>query len=1259
MKKKTLSMIMGLILGVTTVFGSIGTTAVTVSAASGEVTDADCADNNTDAPAADEVVPDANQYKYQKDELAAFCHFGPNTFNEVEWGEHYGNRSPADIFTLSNNFDADTLVSTLKNAGFKKVIVTAKHHDGFCIWNSAYTDYCVKNTHYKNGKGDVLAEISEACTKYGLDMGLYLSPWDIHEPSYGYYDANGNATTKENDVLDYNDYYNNQLTEILSSDKYGNNGHFVEVWMDGAKGSGANAQEYDFTRWFNTIQKYEGIQANYDADCMLFGAGAYTTVRWIGNEDGVAYEDTWSKSNVNVNANTIDSNGNTPYTKGYENGNKWTVPECDGRITSGWFWGTNKCTPKTISQLANMYFDSVGHNATMLLNVPPNNQGTVDKPILDRVTEFGQNVEETFRTNLAKATGTTITASNVRGNDVDFKPGNVVDGDDATYWTTDDGTKSGSLTIKWNTAKKFDVVSIEEAIQKGQHINSYTVKYKTSDSANWQTLKTGVTIGAKRLIRTSPVSATQVRITVGTSEGKVPMLSEVGVYKASEGFQLAGSAPEGMETTSVNDTTKFTFSSTGWNPQTGSSYINGQNTWSNKANAEFTYTFDGTKVYLMGTKDPGHGSADVYIDGQLVETINTNATSRSTGTKIFESADLTDGHHTLRVVAKTSAAIGVEAAYVINNGGVGMIELENSAYTMNEESTLDVKVKRVGGTKGTITAKIQPNPGSAIQDDFDTENAPTVTLNEGESEVTVQSAAITRRNTNKTGDRVFSIELTEQTPNNAIIGFNGSARITIKDADANAIDRDKLQTLVDQSAELKENLYSGGWDTFASALKAAQEVLANESATDATIGKAYTALEVAKNALVARTNYTTDDRFQFPWKTGTSATLEAEFATTITEACGATQWRCEIGTGDWASNGKFINSLNKTNTGTDKVEYAYNAKKPGTYHVVATYRSGDTNNGNKLAWSEANNKITAGNITTPHTKVNNVLSVGTVEFDIVVTEAGEGTLILQPVDNSGAPQLDKLEITPKDVALESYDITATASEGGTITAEGLADGKVSVTEGESATFTITPNDGYRVDSLTVDGTAVDVVTEYTFSDVTANHTIAVTFAKDAVTVAKEDLLAAINTANEKLAQTEVYTEASLDALQNAVNEAQAIYDKADATQTEVDNAKANLEAKIAALKAKDDNKKDDSNKGDDKKDDNNGSNNNGGNNNGNTNAGSKNNGSSNNGTANGGNGTSNAVKAAKTGDTANVAGMAMLCLAAGLVAVMARRKRTN
>lgn len=1711
MRKKALSMLMGLALGVTTIFSSVGTMGVTVYAAENGVTDAECTDKDTAAPTPDDTVPDANQYKYQKDELAAFCHFGPNTFNELEWGfdqstqkKLYAGRTPDQIFTLESDFDAETLVTTLKNAGFKKLIVTAKHHDGFCIWNSAYTDYDIASTSYKNGEGDILAEISEACTAANMDMGLYLSPWDVAESTFG---ANGGTIDNA-----YNEYYNNQLEEILSNPKYGNKGHFVEVWMDGANGYNNVPQTYNFEKWFATIQKYEGKEAGYKADCMLFGAGTHTTVRWIGNENGFADDTTWAKSRISngqiyndesQRAGDYKGDPTDGYSNGYEDGNHWTVPEADARITSGWFWGTQKNTPRTLTNLAEMYFRSVGHNATLLLNVPPNNEGKVDQAILDRVVEFGQNVQDTFRTNLAKANGTTITASNVRGNDIDFKPGNAVDDDDATYWTTDDGTTSGSLTIKWDSAKRFDVVSIEEAIQNGQHINSYEVEYKENDNASWQTMERGVTVGSKRLIRTSPISATQVRITVGTSTGKVPQLSEVGVYKASKGFQLSGAAPDGMDSTSVNDTTKFTFSSSGWNPQTGTTYINGQNTWSNKAGASFTYEFDGTKVYLMGTKDPNHGQADVYIDDMdtPVATIDTHDTVRSTGAKIFESADLENGHHTLKLVAKTTAAIGVEAAYVINNGGKGMLEIENDSYTMNENSDLAVKIRRVGGTTGKITARLEPNPGSAIQKHFNTGLIPEVVFENGESEKVISPAAHANRVPTTDGDVYFTLELSSSSP---VIGLASSAKVTILDADA--ITRDSLNTLITESEGLKEHLYSEGWTSFTAALSSAKTVAANQNATDTQIKNAYSTLYAAKEALVVRTQYTADDRFQFPWKTGTSATLEAEFATTITEACGDTQWRCEVNSENWASNGKYINSLNKTNTGTDKVEYAYNAKKPGTYHVVATYRSGDTNNGNKLAWSEANNKITAGNITTPHTKVNNVLSVGTVEFDIVVIEAGEGTLILQPVDNSGAPQLDKLEITPKNVAVESYDITATAGEGGTITAEGLADGKVSVTEGESATFTIaandgyevsdvkvdgtsvgkrtsytfenvdaahtieatfaftnytaanpfefpttkgttktleaeyattiteacgatewrcevnseawasngkyinslnktstgadsvayaynapvagtykvtvtyrsgsdtnklawseqdgkitagqvatpnskvnnalqaktvefnmvvttagagtlvftapdgdspqtdkfdielvkladeadltelqtaitnaeailnaadkdkysaaalvelqelvnagkqlttassqtdvdakkaeitakiadiqtqftitatagnggkiaptgatnvykgtskaftiTPNDGYHVDSLTVDGTAVDVVTEYTFSDVTANHTIAVTFAKDAMTVAKENLLAAINTANEKLAQTDAYTPASLEALQNAVDEAQTVYNKADATQTEVDNAKANVEAKIAALKekadksalrlavkaaegeaaltdkyteesiaalqtaidaanrvladdnatqaevdaqveavnaakaaleekkapvvkeelekavadatevvgatdkyteaslaalqsaidaanavlqnsdatqdeidaavqavkearaalkAKDDDKKDDSNKDDDKKDDNNGSDNNGGNNNGNANNGSNNNGSFNNGSSNNGtaNGTSNVAKAAKTGDTANVAGMAMLCLTAGLVVVMAKRRRTN
>ena len=1710
MKKKTLSMIMGLILGVTTVFGSIGTTAVTVSAASGEVTDADCADNNTDAPAADEVVPDANQYKYQKDELAAFCHFGPNTFNELEWGFNpstqkklYEGRTPDEIFTLESDFDAETLVNTLKNAGFKKLIVTAKHHDGFCIWNSKYTDYDIASTSYKNGEGDILAEISKACTAANMDMGLYLSPWDVAESTFG---SDGGSINNA-----YNEYYNNQLEEILSNPKYGNKGHFVEVWMDGANGYNNVPQTYNFEKWFATIQKYEGKEAGYKADCMLFGAGTHTTVRWIGNENGFADDTTWAKSRISngqiyndesQRAGDYKGDPTDGYSNGYEDGNHWTVPEADARITSGWFWGTQKNTPRTLTNLAEMYFRSVGHNATLLLNVPPNNEGKVDQAILDRVVEFGQNVQDTFKTNLAKADGTTITASNVRGNDIDFKPGNAVDDDDATYWTTDDGTTSGSLTIKWDSAKRFDVVSIEEAIQNGQHINSYKVEYKENDNASWQTMERGVTVGSKRLIRTSPISATQVRITVGTSTGKVPQLSEVGVYKASKGFQLSGAAPDGMDSTSVNDKTKFKFSSSGWNPQTGTTYINGQNTWSNKEGASFTYEFDGTKVYLMGTKDPNHGQADVYIDNMdtPVATIDTHDTVRSTGAKIFESADLKNGHHKLKLVAKTTAAIGVEAAYVINNDGKGMLEIENEPYTMNENSDLAVKIKRVGGTTGEITAKLEPNPGSAIQKHFNTELISTVQFANGESEKVISPAAHANRVPTTDGDVYFTLELSSSSP---VIGLASSAKVTILDADA--ITRDSLNTLITESEGLKEHLYSEGWDAFAKALKTAQEVVANQNATDATIRSAYTELDKAKAALKVREKYTENDRFNFPWRAETSAKLEAEFATemtddteanngypiqindhaqasnrkyvnamgpkdtlkyayhadkagtyhvvmrylsgsdpstknsikiteaggkiaeqevivdpkkesnkpvfadaefdievvtpgdgmivitppkkksgldgngpgidyfiispenvvldkfaitatagkggtittkdltdgkitegenatftitpnsgyeiadvkvdgqsigkktsytfkdvdkdhkieatfafanytaenpfefpttkgtiktleaehatTITEACGATEWRCEVNSEAWASNGKYINSLNKTSTGADSVAYAYNAPVAGTYKVTVTYRSGSDTN--KLAWSEQDGKITASQVATPNSKVNNVLQAKTVEFNMVVTTAGAGTLVFTAPDGD-SPQTDKFDIelvkladeadltelqtaitnaeailnaadkdkysaaalvelqelvnagkqlttassqtdvdakkddiTAKTADIQTqFTITATADNGGTIAPTGAT----KVYKGTSKAFTITPNAGYHVDSLTVDGTAVNVVTEYTFSDVTANHTIAVTFAKDAMTVAKENLLAAINTANEKLAQTDAYTPASLEALQNAVDEAQTVYNKADATQTEVDNAKANVEAKIAALKekadksalrlavkaaegeaaltdkyteesiaalqtaidaanrvladdnatqaevdaqveavnaakaaleekkapvvkeelekavadatevvgatdkytaaslaalqsaidaanavlqdpdatqdeidaavqsikeakealkAKDDNKKDDSNKGDDKKDDNNGSNNNGGNNNGNTNAGSKNNGSSNNGTANGGNGTSNAVKAAKTGDTANVAGMAMLCLAAGLVVVMAKRRRTN
>lgn len=1072
MKKKTarrLALLMAAAMAGTTFFG----TGVPVAQAADEwIGDGELADNSTAAPAPDKVVPNKNQYRYQKDELAAFCHFGPNTFNEIEWGENYGNKTPDEIFKLEKDFDAYNYVEALKDAGFKKLIVTAKHHDGFCIWASGHTTYDVAATSYKDGQGDILAEISAACTEYDMDMGLYLSPWDIHDDSYGYYDQNGQPTDKDNDYLDYNEYYNNQLIEILGSDKYGNDGHFVEVWMDGAKGSGQDAQEYDFVRWFETIQKYEGKEAGYDSDCMLFGAEAYTTVRWIGNENGYAAKNTWSKSKVNKDNNTIDSNSSGGYTIGYEDGNQWTVPEADARITSGWFWGTTKNTPKSITDLGSMYFGSVGNNATFLLNIPPNNEGTVDQAILDRVAEFGNNIEDTFRTNMAADKNASVKASNVRGRDLTYGPGTTVDGDDSTYWTTDEGTNTGSLLIDLGSQKRFDVVSIEEAIQNGQRINSYKVEYRNGDDDDWHLMDEGETIGAKRLVRTSAVRATQVKITVSTPEGKVPMISEVGVYKASDGFELAGMAPDGMDVIDITNNS-FTFSN-GWTDETGPNFIGGTNKWAN-AGASFTLEFEGSKVYLLGTKDPNHGTADIYIDDELVETIDTNAGSRALGQMIFESDDLEHGTHTLRLEVKNKA-IGIESAYVINNGGKGMIGLEADSYTMNEDSHMDVKLIRVGGSTGEVSVLVAPNPGSAIQDDFNTELNTVVTFADGQTEAT--APVETRRNTNQTGDREFSIELTSQT-DDLIVGFNDKATITILDTESSS--KEALQTLVDEGTAAKAEWYTSGWDTYIAAVTDGAAVLKKSDATTDEISAAISAITEAKAGLTAREQYTAEDPFVFPWRQDSSSTLEAEFSQLHNEELASDgQWALQVAEASWASNGKFVNCLNQQDT----ISIPYYAEKAGTYSFTAYYRSGDPNNA--LSWSEPDGKITEDTIIAGAESGN---ATKEVTFDIVVTEAGAGTLVFTGPDKK-SPQLDRFEIVPKEIELGEFTITASAGEGGSISDEG----DTVVTEGESKTYTITADDGYKIADVIVNGESVGAVDTYTFENVSANATIEATFA---------------------------------------------------------------------------------------------------------------------------------------------------------------------
>ena len=1072
--KKWMSMLLA---GVVTTTGFMGGTVTLRAAETTNWIGDEGLSGTADAPEPDKVVPDANQFRYQKEELAAFCHFGPNTFNEIEWGEHYGNKKPSEIFKLKEDFDAETMVKTLKDAGFKKLIVTAKHHDGFCIWDSEYTDYDVKASGYHDasGQSDILAEISAACTAADMDMGLYLSPWDIHEPSYGYKDANGQPTTPDKDVKDYNEFYNNQLKEILSNDKYGNHGKFVEVWMDGAKGSGANAQEYEFKKWFDTIQQYEGKAAGRDADCMLFGAEAYTTVRWIGNELGIAGKDTWSKSKVDKDKNTINSNKQGNATVGFEDGNQWTVPEADARITSGWFWGTQKNTPKTMEELSDMYFNSVGHNATLLLNVPPNNQGKVDKAILDRVTEFGNNIKETFKTNLAKAEGASVKVSSVRENAETFKPGNMIDENDETYWTTSDGTKSGEILIDLGKETKFDVVSIEEAIQNGQRINNYKVEYRNGDSGAWTLLEKGQTIGAKRLCRTSETSARQIKITVETKAGKVPMISEVGVYKSTEDMEKPNPIPKGMEVIDVTDKDVadgkgFKFTGT-WHDENQPQYINGTNTWANK-DAEFELKFHGTKAYLFGTVDPGHGTVEITVDDGKPVTVDTKASKRAVGQRWFETPDLEDADHTIKVKV-TGKAAGIEAAAVINNNGKGMIELEKDAYTMNENETKSLKVKRVGGTKGEIRAKLQPNPGTAIQDDYDTTLIPEIVLGENQTETTADVK--TRRNTNKTGDQYFTAEITDVSEG-AILGFNKKAKITIKDMESS---EGALAALVKECEAYQKDWFTSGWDEFASALKQAKIVLEDKNATPEKRNEAEVALKKAKEGLVKREKYTAEDPFAFPWRKNSSAILEAEFAE-LHNTGENEKWPLKVSDADWASNKKFVNSLENEDT----ITIPYHVEKPGIYHAVVTYRSGSETN--RFSWSDDAGNIQTGSVSAGN-KDSNVTK--TAEFDITVTKAGSGVLTLK--GDAKAPQLDKFEITPKDVKLSEFTVNASIEgEGGTITPSG----ETKVTEGENVEFKITPDKTHKVADVLVDGESVGAVTSYTLKDVKKDATIVAKFA---------------------------------------------------------------------------------------------------------------------------------------------------------------------
>ena len=969
-----------------------------------------------DAPQQNEVRPNSAQYKYQKDELAAFCHFGPNTFNEIEWGEHYGNKAPSEIFTLTEDFDADNYVKTIKEAGFTRLVVTAKHHDGFCIWQSDLTEYDMGGvTQYKDGKGDILAELSAACTKYDLDMGLYLSPWDIHDASYGYSDGEAPGIgTSTDPKVNYNYYYDGQLREILGNKKYGNNGKFVEVWMDGAKGSGANAQVYDFQRWYDTINELEGD------DCQIFQGGSFAGIRWIGNENGLAHDTTWGPCKTDASAKDgFNTNLSGGYSKGFADGDKWLVPEADARITSGWFWGTTKNTPKTLTELGNMYFQSVGHGAPLLLNVPPNNKGKLDPAIADRVREFGQNIKDSFKDDLTRANdkgraAATAEASSTWNDNEDYGASKVLDGKDDTYWCAKSATDQ-ALTVKLPKPTTFDIVSIEEAIQNGQRISSFTVSYQSSDGT-WTDFGSGGTIGAKRLVRGTAVTATAVKIKFNTynfsdQNVRLPQISEVGLFKASRGFEKPAPLPEGM--TGIDNTEMTT--SGNWNAEKIDGCFKGTSMWTTQSGATASFSFTGTKFAIVGTRDPNHSTFTVSVDGGAAQTVDTHDSVRTVPALLFESDTLSPGTH--NVVIKATGTVGIDAAAYLNNDSTGMFDFTETDVTMDEDSTHTFTIRRTGGSKGSVTLVVQPEPGSAIQDNFDT--APQeVTFAEGETEKQVDIK--TRRvvtGSAADGDKQFSVSLAVKTGEGAVIGYHGVADVTITDLDA------ACNALIARAEALDTaNFNADSVAELNAAIAAAHNAADNGDVKGTEVRAAMKALQAAMDNL----------SFAFPAEEGKTVTIEAEHGTLIDDHSNdRDQWGgnypMEITDFEGASGGKIVNAINNG----DAVTYRVNVKRAGTYSVTLTYSSGSASNAIKLSDDsgvfKAIDSVSAG-----HT---NPRELKTVTFDLVAKKAGTTTLTVGTPGSASAPRLDKFDITLKRAVADKAELQKAVDKADELNAE--------------------------------------------------------------------------------------------------------------------------------------------------------------------------------------------------------------------------------
>ena len=433
------------------------------------------------------VVPTQSQYEWQQLELTAFIHFGINTFTGREWGD--GNEDP-EIFNPTN-FNAEQWVTSLQEAGFKMIVLTAKHHDGFCLWPTATTNHSVAASSWRNGNGDIVKEVKEACDKHDMKFGVYLSPWDRNAESYG-------------DSPRYNEMFVQQLIELLT-----NYGEIHEVWFDGANGEGPNGrvQQYDWTRYYHVIDSLQPMAVK-----AIMG----DDVRWVGNESGLGRETEWSvtplqpginetilaeNARLNISPTTEDLGSRTLVEQA--NSLYWYPSEVDVSIRPGWFYHPEEDHQvKTLPQLVDIYFQSVGMNSVLLLNVPPDTRGRIHEVDVARLKEFGEYINTTFSVN--KLT------------------------DEEDEWKARQGASKEYNIMQGET---FNTIMLQEDILKGQRVEEFTVEGLIDNE--WVELAKGTTIGYKRLLRFQETNAPKIRVTINETRD-IANIKKVGAFFAPQ-----------------------------------------------------------------------------------------------------------------------------------------------------------------------------------------------------------------------------------------------------------------------------------------------------------------------------------------------------------------------------------------------------------------------------------------------------------------------------------------------------------------------------------------------------------------------------------------------------------------------------------------------------------------------------------------------------------------------------------------------------